>query len=134
MAKQYNIFISHSWTYHSDLERLRAMINDRPYFRAIYSEVSRLEPINSLSATYIKSRLKERILSSNLIIGIAGIYASHSEWMVWELETALKNNIPIVGVVPYAAERVSTIVSSRAKEVVRWNTESIIKAIRNHAI
>jgi hypothetical protein len=41
--------------------------------------------------------------------------------------------IPIVGVVPRGAERVSAIISSRAKEIVRWNTESIVEAIRKWA-
>lgn len=134
MAKEYNIFISHSWTYHDTLEDLRTLISNRPYFNAAYSEVSRDEPINSHNASYIKSVLKAKILASNLVIGIAGVYASHSEWITWELDTAVANGIPIVGVVPRGAERVSSIVSSRAVEVVRWNTESIIAAIRKHAI
>ncbi|HHS8781893.1 TIR domain-containing protein [Serratia sarumanii] len=134
MAKEYNIFISHSWTYHDTLEDLRKLISNRPYFNAAYSEVSRDEPINSLSAPYIKSVLKGKILASNVVIGIAGVYATHSEWITWELDTALANGIPIIGVVPRGAERVSSVVSSRAVEVVRWNTESIIAAIRKHAI
>lgn len=134
MAKEYSIFISHSWTYHETLEDLRRLISDRPYFNASYSEVSRDEPINSHNAAYIKSVLKAKILASNVVIGIAGVYASHSDWITWELDTALANGIPIIGVVPRGAERVSTIVSSRAVEVVRWNTESIIAAIRKHAI
>lgn len=134
MAKEYNIFISHSWTYHETLEGLRTLISNRPYFNAIYSEVSREEPINSQNASYIKSVLKAKILKSNVVVGIAGMFASHSDWMTWELDTAVANGIPIIGVVPRGAERVSTTVSARAVEVVRWNTESIIAAIRRHAI
>lgn len=61
------------------------------------------------------------------------MYASHSEWMRWELDKAVENNIPIIGVVPRGKERVSVIVSTRAKEVVRWNTDSIVNAIRRWA-
>ncbi|WP_206778748.1 TIR domain-containing protein, partial [Erwinia billingiae] len=78
--------------------------------------------------------LKKKILESNIIIGLAGMYASHSDWMEWELQTAFDNNIPIIGVVPRGALRISATVSSRAIEVVRWNTESIISAIRNNSI
>jgi hypothetical protein len=67
------------------------------------------------------------------VLGIAGIYASHSEWMAWELDKALELGKPIIGVVPRGAERVSTVVSSRANEVVRWNTDSIVEAIRKWA-
>ena len=53
--------------------------------------------------------------------------------MEWELDTALDNGIPVIGVVPRGAQRISTMVSTRAVEIVRWNTESIIAAIRLHA-
>ena len=64
---------------------------------------------------------------------MAGVHASHSEWMQWELDKALELGIPIVGVAPWGQERVSQVVSSRAKEIVRWNTEPIVTAIRKHA-
>jgi len=134
MAKEHNIFISHAWDYTNDVEALRTLINARPYFNCSYSDVSKFEPINSLNAPYIKQRLKEKILSSHVMIGMAGIYASHSDWMKWELDTALANNIPIIGVIPHGALRISTIVSDRATNLVRWNTESIISAVRTYSL
>jgi hypothetical protein len=134
MARNYNVFISHSWSHHSDLEALRNLINLRAYFHASYSEVSRDEPINSLNASYIKTRLKEKLQSSDVIIALAGIYASHSEWMEWELDTAQALGKKIIGLVPRGNERVSTMVSSRSSSIIRWNTESIITAIRAYAI
>ncbi|EPJ3901824.1 TIR domain-containing protein [Proteus mirabilis] len=134
MAKEHNIFISHAWDYTTDVEALRSLINARPYFNCTYSDVSKYEPINSFSAPYIKQRLKAKILNSHVMIGMAGIYASHSDWMKWELDTALANNIPIIGVVPRGATRISTIVSNRAIDIVRWNTESIINAVRMHSL
>jgi hypothetical protein len=52
--------------------------------------------------------------------------------MIWELETAKANNIPIVGVIPRGQERISTEVYSRSIVDVKWNTESIVDAIRTH--
>jgi len=48
------------------------------------------------------------------------------------LDTAVSNSIPIVGVIPRGQERISQEVYSRSKEDVRWNTESIVEAIRKH--
>ena len=90
-------------------------------------------PINSANATYIKSRLKEKILESDIVIGLAGVYASHSDWMEWELDSALNNGIPVIGVIPFGNTRSSTMVTSRSKADVRWNTESIVSAIRTYA-
>jgi len=134
VAKEYSIFISHSWSYPDDLKNLRNLLNDRGYFNVSFEEASADEPINSANAAYIKQRLKQKIENSNIVLGIAGMYASYSEWMEWELNKAVELCVPIVGVVPYGQERVSTTVSSRSKEVVRWNTESIVAAIRKWAI
>lgn len=130
MANSYTIFISHSWAYVADLRNLKNLIENRGYFNVQFEEATPDVPINSDNAYYIRQRLKQKISNSDVVLGIAGMYASHSEWMSWELAKAIELGKPIIGVVPRGAERVSTIVSSRAKEVVRWNTESIIAAIR----
>lgn len=133
MAKIYNIFISHSWTYNDDLKQLKNLLESRGYFKVEFWESTRDSPINSSSTSYVKTKLKERILSSDLILGIAGIYATHSEWIGWELETASKNHIPIVGVIPYRQERISSVVNLYSIANVRWNTESIVDAIRKYS-
>jgi len=134
MAKEYHIFISHSWSYQKDLINLRNLLNGRGYFNVEFEEVSAEEPINSENAAYIKKRLKQKISNSNIVLGIAGMYASYSEWMDWELNTAVELDIPIVGIIPSGQERISTTISSRSKEDVCWNTESIVVAIRKWAI
>ena len=53
--------------------------------------------------------------------------------MEWELDTALYNEIPVIGVIPFGNTRSSTMVTSRSKADVRWNTESIVSAIRTYA-
>jgi len=133
MANTHTIFISHSWDndkHHKDLKKL---LNDRGYFNVEFEEATKETPINSVNATYIKQALKKRIENSNIILGLAGIYASHSEWMQWELDKALELGVPIVGVAPWGQERLSTVVTSRSVADVRWNTESIVQAIRDYA-
>ena len=133
MAKTYSIFISHSWQNSDALVSLRKLLNDRGYFSVEFEEVSKDEPINSSNAYYIKKRLAEKIENSDVVLGLAGMYASHSNWMEWELDKAIELDIPIVGVIPRGQERISTTVSSRSVVDVRWNTESIIAAIRDYA-
>jgi hypothetical protein len=130
MAKEYHIFISHSWKYPNDLENLRNLLKERGYFNVEFEEASADEPINSANANYIKKRLTEKISNSNIVLGIAGMYASYSDWMEWELDKALELGVPIVGVIPRGQERISQTVSSRSIQDVRWNTESIVAAIR----
>jgi hypothetical protein len=133
MANQYKIFISHSWTYHEDLIALRNLLNQRGYFNVEFTEATKDVPINSENATYIKSTLRNKILGSNIVLALAGIYASHSDWMIWEMEIAKVNDIPIIGIIPRGQERVSAEVYNRSKNDVKWNTESIVEAIRTYA-
>ena len=132
MANQYKVFISHSWAYVNDLTNLQRLLENRGYFKVEFEESSPNVPINSDNAYYIRTRLKQKISNSDIVLGIAGIYASYSEWMAWELDKALQLNVPIVGVKPHGATRISTIVSSRADEIVNWNTESIVQAIKRN--
>ncbi len=133
MAKEYKIFISHSWQYTNTLEALRNLINARGYFSATYEESTKDKPINSDNESYVKRRLAQKISDSDIILALAGVYASHSSWVQWELDKAIELGTPIVGVIPRGQERISTVVSSRSVADVRWNTESIIAAIRKHA-
>lgn len=134
MAKEYKIFISHSWQRTDTLESLRRLLNERSYFYASYEESTRENPINSQNETYVKQTLREKISRSNIVLALAGIYASHSSWMAWELETASKRGIPIVGIIPRGQERISSLVYTHSIRDVRWNTEAIVSAIRSHAI
>ena len=133
MAKVYKIFISHSWQYTDTLEALRNLINARGYFSATYEESTRDKPINSDDEGYVKRRLSHKIANSDVILALAGVYASHSSWMQWELDKAIELGIPVIGVIPRGQDRISTIVSTRSVVDIKWNTESIVAAIRAYA-
>lgn len=133
MAKTYSVFISHSWGHVDDLKNLRRLLESRGYFHVEFEEASPAEPIDSNNSAYIRRRLRDKISNSDIVLGIAGMYASYSDWMRWELDTAIAEDVPIVGVTPWGQERISAVVSLRAKECVRWNTESIVEAIRKWA-
>ena len=131
MVKTYSIFVSHSWDHSNDLVSLHNLLSSRGYFYYDPQEVTKNNPINSVNAIYIKQQLKERIKNSDILLALAGIYASHSDWMKWETARAL--GIPIVGIIPRGQERISQVVFANSIVDVHWNTESIVQAIRNYA-
>lgn len=133
MAKIYKIFISHSWDHVEDLMNLRNLLNQRGYINVEFEEVPPHDPIDSYNSAYIKNKITQRIIDSDVVIGLAGMYASYSSWMEWELNQAIQRGKPILGVIPRGQERVSETVRSKADAIVRWNTESIVEAIRNLA-
>lgn len=133
MSKKINVFISHSWSHINDLENLKELLNNRGYFNVEFMQVEPKDPIKSENSAYIRRVLKDKIQNSNVVLGISAIYASHSEWMEWELRTAKDLGLKVVGVVPRGQERISQVVRNYANEEVRWNTESIVDAIRRNS-
>lgn len=133
MARTINVFISHSWQHTDDLKNLKSLLENRGHFNVEFKQVEPENPINSERSAYIKSVLKENIKESNVVLGIAGMYASYSEWMDWELNTAVKLGLKVVGVIPRGQERVSQTVTKYSTEDVRWYTESIVDAIRRNS-
>lgn len=133
MSKTYNLFISHSWDHLDDLKNLRALLEKRGYFNVEFLEVTPDKKFNSDNKYYLHACVRPLIEKADVVIGLAGVYASYSEWMEWELDTAIDNNIPVLGVIPWGQQRVSQVVQDRADDIVKWNTESIVNAIRNIA-
>lgn len=131
--KVYKVFISHSWKYVKDLEKLQSLLEAKGYFKVEFTEVPPSNPINSENSSYIKAKLKNKIQESDVILGIAGVYASYSDWMNWELSTAINNGKKVVGVIPRGAQRISSTVQEYSSETVKWNTESIVAAIRKYS-
>lgn len=133
MSKKINVFISHSWQHINDLKNLKSLLENRGYFNVEFKQVEPENPINSEKSAYIRQVLKNKIGDSNVVLGIAGMYASYSDWMDWELNTAVSMGIKVVGVIPWGQVRISQTVTKYSSEVVRWNTESIVDAIRRNS-
>lgn len=133
MAKTYKLFISHRWEYNDMLQNLKNLLNERGYFSAEYYQIEKDYPINSENASVIKANITKRLKESDVVLAIAGVSASYSEWMQWEMDKALELGLKIVGVIPKGNERISQEVYKRSIEDVRWNTESVVNAIRKHS-
>lgn len=133
MAKTYQVFISHSWDHNKVLQDLKDLIDGRGYFPAEYTQIEKTCPINSDLAWVIKANITKRLESSDIVLAIAGIFASHSEWMQWEMDKAKEIGLKIIGVVPRGQERISQEVLYRSVVDVRWNADSIVDAIRRYS-
>ena len=133
MAKTYKVFVSHSWKHNDVLQQLKKLMDNRGYFYADYTHVEKDEPINSTNDSVIKANITKRLQDSDIVLAIAGVYASYSDWMIWEMDKAKELGLNVVGVIPWGQERISQEVFNRSKIDVRWNTESIVAAIRRYA-
>ena len=132
--REYNLFISHSWRYSGAYDALDRMLKNAPYFSYNNYSVPSDRPLTIYNKNYYESELKNKIREKmkycSAIIVPAGVYATHSESMKMEIEIAQDLNKPIIAVEPYGAERTSTFVINAATKVVKWNTNSIVSAIK----
>ena len=132
--KTYDVFISHAWTYNSDYYRLVEMLDKAPNFKWRNYSVPEHDPLKPKSKKDLKEALKRQMRPANIIIILAGMYATHSDWIEFEIDYAEELNKPMIGVKPWGQQRIPKVVQDAVKEMVGWNTSSIVRAIRKWSL
>lgn len=134
MTRPYNLFISHSWTYSSQYDGLVALLSKDPSFQFRDYSVPKDDPIHGASNDkQLREAIKRQMQPCGVILILAGIYATYSKWIGKEIDLAKSGfNIPkpIIAVEYWGSERTSIYVKSAAQAVVKWQSQSIINAIR----
>jgi len=130
----YNLFISHSWTYGKQYDKLIDLLNSVPYFSYKNYSVPQNDPIhNAPNSNLLKAAIKEQMSHASCVLVLAGVYSTYSKWINIEIELAEKGfTTPkkIIAIEPWGAEKTSAVVKSHANKIVKWNADSIVKAIR----
>lgn len=136
--KTYDIFISHAWRYSDDYNRLVKLLIEAPRFKwRNYSDPRHdpvIDPNSDVGRRKMKKELDEQIRPVNCVIVISGMYVEYSDWIKTEIEIATRYRKPIIGVMPRGQERTPQEVQRVAEEMVGWNTDSIVSAIRKHSL
>ena len=130
----YNLFISHSWKYADQYDRLVALLKAKPYFDFQNYSVSPDDPINDAdNDTQLRREILNQMRPCHVVLILAGVYATYSKWINIEIALAKEgftSSKPIIAIRPWGAERTSATVSAAADRIVGWNTDSIVSAIR----
>jgi len=136
--KTYNLFISHSWSYSDAYEKLIALLEKRPYLSFNDYSVPRDNPIhNAPNSRELYEAIKRQMAPCHVVLILAGVYATYSTWIKKEIhiaKTEFQYPKPIIAIKPWAQTNISQVVSENADEIVGWNTDSIVSAIRKLAI
>ena len=134
--KTYDLFISHVWRHdeNSEYYKLIEFLEKANNFNWRNYSVPEDEPLKTKTDQDLEHALCKQIRPINCFIIISGMYAKYRKWIQRELEIAQYYKKPIVGIMPWGQERIPTEVQKAAKEMVGWNTKSIVDAVRNHSI
>lgn len=128
-----HIFISHSWSHADAYYRLRKMLENRPYFDYKDYSVPKEDPIHYAGSTgELERAIENQIRKASVVLILAGVYATHSKWIDKEIQIAQRLGKRIVAVEPWGSEKTSAIVKRSAHQIVKWQADSIVKAIRGY--
>lgn len=129
----YRLFISHAWRYSDGYQRVNDFLLGAPNFIYRNYSVPEDKAFEGMSRAQLQEQLRAQIRPAQVVIVVSGMYVAHSDWIQFEIDFANSLNKPIVGLVPWGAERLPSAVTNAATEMVGWNTSSIVSAIRRHA-
>ena len=131
--RHYNIFISHSWAYGDAYDKLISMLEKDPRLNFKDYSVPKDDPIhNAPNAAALTRAIQDQMRFCDVIIILAGVYSTYSKWIKEEIRIAnsFTNPKPILAIEPWASEKTSVTVKDSADKIVKWQTSSIVDAIR----
>lgn len=135
--RTHNLFISHSWSYSDSYEKLVELLRSRAYFAFKNYSVPRNDPIhNAATDAALRQAIRNKMAPCGVVLILAGVYATYSKWIDKEIDLAesdFASRKPIVAIEPWGSNRTSVCVKDAADRIVKWNTESIVGAIRELA-
>ncbi|MEY8320340.1 TIR domain-containing protein [Lachnospiraceae bacterium 46-61] len=134
--KTYNIFVSHAWRYSEHYYKVMSWLEEakqdglfdyKSYSVPIHDPL--IDPNTSIGQQELQRLLDAQIKPASIVIILAGMYATYSDWITFEINTSVKYSKNIIGVKPWGQERIPQIVSINSNKLVGWNKHSIINAI-----
>lgn len=134
----YHIFISHAWKYGSEYDNLISLLDNATYFTYSNYSAPKDKPLQNLNVTdvttksQIKAAIDRKIAPCGCVLVISGMYLAYRDWMQYEIDAAKRMGKPIIAVSPRGGQVMPSAVSSVATQIVGWNTNSIVTAIRTH--
>jgi len=131
--RTYRLFISHSWAYSDAYEKLVNIFDEQPNFSWQNYSVPQDDPIHSANNNrQLYQAIKRQVQPVNCVVMLAGVYSTYSKWINHEIDISKGDySKPILAIEPWASNRTSQVVKDNADAIVKWQSKSIVDAIRN---
>ena len=136
--KEYHIFISHAWKYSEHYKKIVEWLNEAQEEGIVkwknYSVPEHdplIDPDTVVGKNTLKEMLKKQISPAVKVIILSGMYVAYSDWISYEIDTAVDYKKTIIGVRPWGQERVPEKVVANADVMIGWTKKSLIEAVLN---
>ncbi len=131
--KTRTIFISHAWRYNQHYETVVKWFNEAANFSWKNCSVPSDVALPDKSSAGLSAGMTRQISPAQVVIILGGMYAAHSAWIEYEINEAIRMKKTIIGVAPWGQEKIPVIVQNASVcPVVRWNSASVIQAVRDY--
>ena len=115
-----------------------SLLRRKPYFDFRDYSIPEDDPIHDArNDTQLRAAIRRQMQPcSGAVLILAGVYATYSKWINLEInlaKDAFTAPKPIVAIRPWGSERISVPVQQAADRIVGWNTDSVVRAIRDLA-
>jgi hypothetical protein len=129
--RTYFLFICHDWEYSDDHYRICQFLDNSLNFSWKNLSVPEHDPLDT--DEMLQKNLRDQIRPADVVLVMAGMYTARSVWMDWEMAFGRRIGKSIIGVKPWGNIQVPVVVQNNANEIIGWNSESIVRAIRRYA-
>ncbi len=121
----YNIFISHAWEYTEHYNIIVQWLNEaqskcefnwKNY--SVLEDDGLIDQNALISKKKLKEMIDEQIKPASIVIILSEMYETHSEWIDYEIDTAISYNKYIIGIKPWGQEQVPTKIQNNADIII----------------
>jgi hypothetical protein len=124
------VFISFDYDNDSHYKNLLLAWDKNQQFHFELYDGSLRAAINSDDAAYIKSRIRPKIQAASRLLCIVGKESAKSEWINWEIQTAIDSNKKLIGVkIEKAFTSPPKLLLNGATWALSFNFDAIKKAV-----
>jgi len=130
----YRLFISHAWKYGTSYDDLITLLDKAAYFSYYNYSAPQEKPLfpagTPSSSRDIANKITNKISPSQITLVISGMYGAYSDWMQYEIDESVRMGKPVIGIYPWGQTYAPQYITKRATEMVHWQTDTIVSAIR----
>lgn len=126
------LFISHAWSREEHYLKIVEWFDGALNFSWKNCSVPSTNALTDTTSAGLSAGMTRQISPAQGVIILAGMYATHSAWIDYEISEAVRMGKTIIGVRPWGQERVPLNVQNAAHVMVNWNSQSVIQAVRDY--
>ncbi|MNC20869.1 hypothetical protein D3C75_688360 [compost metagenome] len=121
----HNVFISHAWEYTEHYNIIVQWLNEaqskcefnwKNY--SVLEDDGLIDQNALISKKKLKEMIDEQIKPASIVIILSEMYETHSEWIDYEIDTAVSYSKYIIGVKPWGQGRVPTKIQNNADVII----------------